>query len=357
MSRVITVPGTTRGSGSPRGKTAVRKAVRSATGLRVEACSEAEGRVFHAGYHPFIAAVDAAYRQHLPLALSPDHVWLLVAQGFARIVQADPEAMRASFVSHAGTVALEVRRDEFVPGSRHNDWPGVFAEFSQAIRSHIGDENHGNLVVEFSTTGPTERAASAIVLMDAMQSYFTYSLMTLCGIPEVRLEGSPADWTRLAASTRRLGERYGCGWWTEHLTPFLDRVAACAGGADDPELWRSIYKLDDSSGGPFATGWITQCFPYLQSSQDGSLKRNDYLGRPDRGSHEYGGVTTDAWPGALSRAPFLWTILTQVHRMTFAAGFTHFTQDRRDRSVRPAIGWAVAAGRVSGGKGGGKGKP
>ncbi len=45
-------------------------------------------------------------------------------------------------------------------------------------------------VCDFSTTGPIERAASEIVLMDAMQSYFDYVLQWICGTPEVTLLGS-----------------------------------------------------------------------------------------------------------------------------------------------------------------------
>ncbi len=59
--------------------------------------------------------------------------------------------------------------------------------FSDAVAAHIGRQR--DLVVcDFSTTGPCERAASEIVLLDAMQSYFNYEMITLCGIPLVRNE-------------------------------------------------------------------------------------------------------------------------------------------------------------------------
>jgi len=345
MAQVIPVRGVERRTGAPGRAGPVRRAIEAATGLRLEAWSDADVAAYDAGYHPFVAAVDAAFRLHLPLALSPDHLWLLVAQGFSRIVNQDPEGMRAGFVRHEGTIPLEVRRDDFVAGSRTNDWPAVFAEFSRQIRDHIGEANHADLVPDFTTTGPVERAASEIVLMEAMQSYFEYRMMTLCGIPEVRLEGTREDWWKLAACTDRLGSRHGCTWWTDHLTPWLERVAACAGGADDPELWRSIYKVENRSGGPYATGWITQCFPYLQAGGDGATERNRYLGRPVLGRGEHGGVTMDEWPGGLSRAPFEWRYFAQVRSMAFVAGFTHMTQDAATSAVRPAIGWAVAAVR------------
>ena len=38
--------------------------------------------------------------------------------------------------------------------------PEVFAEFSAAIRGHIGDQAHGLVVADFSSTGPVERASA-----------------------------------------------------------------------------------------------------------------------------------------------------------------------------------------------------
>ncbi|HUQ06910.1 MAG TPA: DUF4419 domain-containing protein, partial [Kofleriaceae bacterium] len=34
-------------------------------------------------FHPFVAAVHAAFDEHRPLVLSPDAVWLCIAQGLA----------------------------------------------------------------------------------------------------------------------------------------------------------------------------------------------------------------------------------------------------------------------------------
>ncbi len=338
MTTVITVPGVERRDDLWKSHSPAQEALEALIHGRVEACSDAAQPAFVLGFHPFVAAVHNAFCHHVPLSLSPDMLWLLIAQGLGRIVNEEPEAMRRHFVSHEGKVRISVRRDEFVRGSPDNDWPGVFAEFSEQIRNHIGDENHEHIVVGFSTTGPVERAANEIVLMDAMQSYFEYEFVSVCGIPEVRLEGTADDWQRVAAGARRLGERYDCGWWTDHLTPWLDRIAACAAGGDDPELWTSIYKLENRSGGPYATGWLTKLFPYLGSGKKGT--RRATLGEPPPGTY-YFGVTTDEWPGSLSIAPLTWQYHGDQIAMEFLAGFTHFTQDEATRALRPVIGWAV----------------
>src|SRR6185503_3321066 len=115
------------------------------------------------------------------------------------------EALRSRLVRHEGKVKLTVRRDDFMKGSRANDWPGMFAELSDRIAEHVG-KRRDLVVADFSTTGPVERAASQVVLFDAFKSYFNYSLVTRCGIPEVTLLGTVADWRSIRTRAAALAE-------------------------------------------------------------------------------------------------------------------------------------------------------
>jgi hypothetical protein len=278
-------------------------------------------------------------------------------------------------VSHEGKETLVVRRDEFFKGSLENPWGDVFDEFSAQIRAMIGEENHANIVVGFSTTGPIEKAANEVALMDALKSYFEYSCYTVCGIPEVRLEGEKEDWEKLRLKTSSVGEAYNLHWWTDRLLPILEGIADNAAGADDPELWRNIYKIDNSSGGPYINGWIVDFFPYLigqdledtepdeimssesvssgEASTNAAVpyqrvrneKRNWTFSRAvnPRSIEEvpFSGITAEALPGSLSNVPFKWHYIEQEYDMEFVAGFIGFTQDAETMAVRPKIGWAV----------------
>jgi hypothetical protein len=84
-------------------------------GTPVEACDSYTTTVVRQpGFHPLVAAADLAYRGHFPLVLSPDVIWLTVAQGFARHVANNADRLRARIVPHEGRLALGVRRDDFV---------------------------------------------------------------------------------------------------------------------------------------------------------------------------------------------------------------------------------------------------
>ncbi|WP_309722092.1 DUF4419 domain-containing protein [Armatimonas sp.] len=354
------------------------------------------------GYaHGFIAAANTAFMRHYPLVLSPDMIWLLIVQGFAIHIQEHTGALRGKFVSHKGKVALEVHRDEFVKGFVGNDWEEVFAEFSQQIRTHIGDQAHDTLVPTFSTTGIVEKAAFEVTLLDAMQGYFTYKLNTMCGIPSFVLEGTPEDWQQLRACAARL-ETYKLGWWMVHLLPVLDQFVAASRGESDETFWQNFYKWNAGSGGTSITGHLTAFFPYLgggkakqrslrgiwqwlhslrqaaspsplrevekameKAKAEGRIEearglmmqmingvsvpaaRTSYYRNPHLGTlSEWQGMTSDEVLSGISTAPFCWKYLTSEQSMELIAGFIGVAQDPETLAIRPAIGWAVREKRI-----------
>ena len=81
---------------------------------------------------------------------------------------------------------------------------GMLGEFSEEIHKNVGDDIHALLTPEFSTTGPVERAAAQVVLMDTFKEYFESMVMSSCGIPEITLEGTTEDWKKLQDKTLSL---------------------------------------------------------------------------------------------------------------------------------------------------------
>ena len=315
--------------------------VEFAPARHLDAWSDMPGGVAEIGIHPLMGAIQLAFDHHLPLELSPDHIWLALAQGFARHVHLHAEELRHMFVSHEGREQLEVRRDEFVKGSRDNDWPSVFGEFAGQLRDRIG-KRHDLIVADFSTTGPLERAVSQLVLMDAMEKYFEYAVVSACGIPRVTLLGTPADWRSIRTRAQVFRE-LGLDWWLHPLTPALDALVDASEGKVDTPFWRSLYKLKDASGGPFITGWAQLFFPYTVDSRAHGLVRNPSLDawRDGMSSPFGGGPLSNELPGSLSQVPFVWNYLKQRFDMAFMGGFVGVRQDDETLAVSPQIGWAV----------------
>ena len=289
--------------------------------------------------HPLATALTYAYCDHLPIRLTPDQIWVVIAQGFARHVNLHAEQLRERFVRHEGKATLRVRRDDFVRGAP-NPWPEVFESFDEQLREHLG--KRAELVVSnFSTTGPLERTVSQLVLMDAMQSYFSYEFISLCGIPRVTLTGTPDDWRSIRTRARVLRE-YELGWWVDALEPILDHFVAAAEGRVDEDHWAAIYKLNEGSGGPFLSGWFHLLFPYL--AKPGARPRpNPHidLWREGMNSDFGGGPTTEEFPSGLSSVPMRWQYRTETLDMELLGGFIGVDQDPDTLELSPKLGWAV----------------
>lgn len=318
----------------------IRRSLASVLGTGAEACSVSGLPIVNRPHHhPLVAAADIAFSYHYPMVLSPDMIWTCLVQGMAQHVNANVEKLRQRFVQHEGRLTLQVRRDDFVSGSPDNPWPEVFSEFSRQIQGHIG-ELHGRIVADFSTTGPLERAVSEMVLMDMVKAYFTYEVMSLCGIPSITLEGTPDDWRSIQRRAEVFAE-VGLAGWLEALRPVLEQFCAAAEGHADQEFWRSFFKLNDASGGPFVTGWINVLFPYLKDGRQNSSYHNWSEGLT---AIFGGGPTAGEFPSGVSVAPFIWEYLGERIDMRFAAGFFGVCQVPESLALRPELGWAVLSG-------------
>ncbi|MBL8814505.1 MAG: DUF4419 domain-containing protein [Planctomyces sp.] len=307
----------------------------------VESCSRHQGKLVANVYsHPLIATLHGGFATHRPVTLSPDIVWLTITQGFATHINQNAESLRRKFVSHDGQLTIKVRRDDFIKGSPENPWPEVFSEFSQNIHDYIGDA-YDLIVADFSTTGPVERAASEVVLLDSMQTYFEYEVYTICGIPKITLEGTVADWKSIASRLEKFSE-FGLSWWVDTLRPIIKQFVDAVSGNVDRRFWDSIYKFlgPEGSGSPYVTGWVNGFFPYLRD-KSGTLHRNQWIDAPQSRK----GPSREALPNTASRAPFKWFVGTPfetiMYEMEFIGGLIGVAQCPDSLSLRPEIGWAV----------------
>jgi hypothetical protein len=322
----------------------------------VEACSVGdETPVKSAGFHGLIETAHTAFGLHYGLDLSPDDIWITIAQGLARLVNNDPSAFRNSFDRHTGRKTIQIRRNDFRLGSPNNDWPSCFGDFSSALREGIGEEKHQLLVSDFTTTGPIQRATSEVVLMDTVQSYFKFRLRTMCGIPFVTLRGTEGDWSKLAQKVRRLAQLGGLDWWLNDVSAIADQLVATAQGKINLDFWNSAYKSQSTSGGFKMTGWLLKLLPLVESRK-GGITRNPLLGQPNTEPHrlEEKGflddpeidhnephVTSSQLPASLSTVPFEWEYLGNLLNYQLAAGIVGLAQSASDLSLRPQMGWAI----------------
>jgi len=230
--------------------------------------------------HGMWLAIQYAHSQHIPLELGPDDFWILIMQGFCKHMELKHEELRSKFVNFDGKKELKIVRDHFVKGAQNN-WEDVFTDFTKLVKENIGDDNYTNLVPKFSTTTPLAQAISEASLMNAVQHYFSFAVMTGCGISKVRLTGSLEDWKSLYKTTENLAQ-YNLGWWIPHVLEPLEMIMKTYENSSNPsqelkDFWKYIFKYYGAGGSgmnPRIDGWLLNFFPYIDDRQSKMAKRN-----------------------------------------------------------------------------------
>ena len=290
----------------------------------------------------FYQCMVKAYAEHKSVTLSPDMMWLLISQGFARYVNAHSEELRSQLVYHEGKQDLMVMtKDDLLSGKA--DWGKLLNDFSKQIELHTKGEVAKTIAADFSTTTPVERIASQITLMESMKSYFNYLAGRIgCGIPSVTLQGTPDDWRAVLSKTQKLGQ-YGLSEWTQTLEPILNEFIKTAEGNPNQRFWQEMVKkqrVDEfASARPCSAdkpteldGWILKFFP----TEDGyTLDRVPY---------------TKSMPAEFVRVEFKYRVIDPITGATLSetpmelmSGFVGALDDEKNNMLTPQIGWLVRA--------------
>jgi Domain of unknown function (DUF4419) len=324
-----------------------------APAMRLEALSDTSGKkIVHTGGNGLAMALFTAFAQHLPLVLSPDDIWMPISYAFAKHVDLNAEALRKNFVQHEGKMRLEVmtgagfRISTAGPdtGASAAEWESqVFPQFSSQIKNHIGTKTHEAIASSFSTTTAASKAAHEITLMSAMKNYFSYGLITQCGIPSITLLGTLEDWEALRARAEHLGTLMlpeFSDYWMPLLLPVLDEFVQSYKGVVNHGFWQSMVKFrrtGGSGGHSFISGWMQLLFPYIGGGKG-------HLSSRLRPWHEmyFTGPELDELPLLMSSAPVDWNYHGAVYDLNFHAGVLGFTQDESTGALAPLLGWYVS---------------
>ena len=334
----------------------LKAAVERATRTKALVCPEEARQVLEqADFHPLIAAAFIAFKQHYPLVLSPDMIWLTILQGVAQHIQNHSETLRHRLVRHETKLELVVETSGLPQTSA--EMLAVTREFQDLIRKHVPADKQFLFGTEFSTTTDTDRIVQSIALMDAFQPYFDYVMYCICGIPSVTLEGTPDDWRLLKSKVEGLNTSdLELSWWTEQLLPLCGHFIRAVEGEADRKHWQNICKLIERYGTEDLNGWLLKFIPYLKHGKnEPPIHRNPIVALqeypepdPDRKLYAWDPCmcTSDMLPSGLSRAPVTvgYRGETRNDKVEFVAGFLGVTQSPTDLSLRPLSGWAICEG-------------
>ncbi len=314
--------------------------------------------------HGFIAAVTAAFANHYPLILRPQHFWLLISQAVATHIDLNTETVRKNWVAHEGQMTLRVSCDALSLGSSGNNWASVVSgkpdSFAAQIAANTVEAAAKALFPRFSGTTAAEDISQKVVVMGICKKFFSYRCCTSCGFPQITLEGTIEDWQLLREAAERLLTRCEQGFateWASSLLPVLDKLVAARRGAEiDALFWNSMCKRGGTTGSGAKTwfnGWINIFFPYVDRC---GWRPNDYCERYSPTNRYVVPVSNEMdehtgrlavgpdcldFGSGMTQAPVIWEYYGQKIPLDLNAGFTGATQDPETLEITPHVSWFI----------------
>ena len=178
--------------------------------------------------------------------------------------------------------------------------------------------------------------------MDTYARFFEYIVICVCGIPQITVQGTVADWQRMRDRIEVLAT-FGLEWWVSRVRPILDQFVRAASGDPDRDFWRAIYKPRRSYGSETATGWIVDLFPYLGDPPRCRVNPVFEATREDWALPLGAGLAPGSFPSGLSRVPVqVDDRSASVGKADLVAGFFGVGQKAETNALYPVIGWAVS---------------
>ena len=302
-----------------------------------------EEEFFNRGKSSLIQGLIYAYKNHYPITITTDMIWILILQGFSRFMEKYAEQMRDNFVNFKGKKDLKVERLQYSPYTATKEvWDGIMKEFVEKIGKNVGQETIDNLECNFSTTSPAALVTSQVSIMSAMKQYFTYRvLMAGCGISNITLEGSLQDWEKIKSKLEFLSTK-GLEWYTQHLIPIINNIIETkkyynANGKinnDLIEFWKGMIRLKgkgDMYDPHMVNGWIVNFIPNLSNEKPEVYLELNENNVPDQ---------IISCPMELTWIPPPGNKKYEFNCSLFS-GFYGMVQDEKTFNVRPVIGYAI----------------
>lgn len=281
--------------------------------------------------HSFLTGILTAYKEHRPFEISPDIIWLLINQGFARHIANNSEEFRKDIVNFDGKKTLSVVSNDIELGNPNSNWEAIFPQFTNQISDYTGKELTDALTSNFTTTTPTTKIASEITIMETVKAYFDYEVLMMgCGIPKITIQGTVEDWEKVLKKTEYIS-KFKLKWWTKELKPILKQIIETKKGNFKKKFWMDMVKshTEKEYGSPTTiNGWIVKFFPYTKEGKRTDLKPISKI---------------DNLASELVKVPFILKDAknNKSYKMEFWAGFIGLYQNKQDFTLTPEIGWAI----------------
>lgn len=217
--------------------------------------------------HPFVAMVGMAFANHHSIEIYPDDIWLLIMDGIRMHVKNNRDALKGKFIQDGSDTNIVIIDNSLTPQAPPTAWKRNISEIYDTLYLKLPEATKTAFDVDFSTSTAIDKFVSKTMLMAISSEYYTYTIMTLCGIPQIVIKGKKEDWEKLKSSFDNLANILDMPWWAEQIDPILNEFVNAFEKKYNMEFWKRIYKDvpagEESGTVPKINGWITKFFPYI----------------------------------------------------------------------------------------------
>ena len=226
-----------------------------------------------------------------------------------------------------------------------DEWKPVLAKFSELLSQRTKGDVRNWVEPHFSTTTEKDLLVGRALLMATLKNYFAYGCYAQCGLPEVTMEGTLADWEEIRRRADRIAE-YGrgaaglvqLGWWHQVLVPVLDKFIASYKGSVDAMFWQSCTnEISYGSGPGYISGWVLAFAPFDKAGHWQIAKPSAILqtgGYGNVATSDFADIATVSVPIKINDNGSEWD--ATVYAGCFAARY-----DRATNEIRPAFDFAL----------------
>lgn len=298
----------------------------------------------------FVQGVQYAYAEHRPLVISPDMVWLLIAQGFSIHINEKYDSLKSMVFTSDKPRDIIVRNDSLITG-KAAEWEKTIASFSDSVKKYTRNDVYNAVIQKFSTTTPEITTAYNVTLLESVKKGFNFLAESGCGIPEITLTGTQADWDALPEKTEAL-RKFGLGKWVDNLKPVLSQFSAAYKGNVDTVFWNAMYKESSMYNIFHISGWMLKFFPYVKQYYtvgEGEDMRETFRYIPnkyyDGENYRLSTLSTEHFPSGYAKVDVKWSnqlkTPAEVTDLEVYAGFAGLKQDSVTLALEPIITWAI----------------
>jgi len=256
-------------------------------------------------------------------------------------------------VSHEGKKTLSIPVDDLrLPDSaRPKDgnksvpplnWTAAVRLMGGLIKKDMKTDLATLLTSPFSNTTVVEQAVFDCTLMDSVKSYYDYRFVTMCGLPEVTLRGSPEDFQQVINRINELRNIFpDFHWWLDTLLPHLKQLKASAEGKPDIDWWQKIvHSIGGGSDISMLAGWLADFVPYVSDRKGHYVKaRRDHR---HRSKGLINGIDFSDFSESITQTDFILDNNGHEIKMKLIAGFLGISQNPESGALRPSLGWVTA---------------